>query len=214
MTETRGKFITIEGVEGVGKSTQIEAIRAYLESVDIDYVLTREPGGTLFAEKIRNLLLGIQDEDVDPVSELLLIFAARAQHLARLVIPSLEAGKWVLCDRFTDATYAYQGGGRELGPEQVAQLENLVQGSLRPDLTILLDLDPEVGLQRVGSRGELDRFEREEMVFFERVRNAYLDLVSSNPQRYLVIDAGRDVETVRTDLLTQFRERMDISKNG
>lgn len=196
----RGKFITIEGGEGVGKTTNIAFIEQWLKDREISFVATREPGGTPFAEKIRTLLLDHQDEAVDPTAELLLIFAARAQHLARVILPALERGQWVLCDRFTDATYAYQGGGRQLGLTPVAALETLVQGSLRPDMTLVLDVDPEVGMARAGRRGDLDRFEVEKMSFFHRVRNTYLQLAAQAPARYAVVNAGQDLGAVQADI--------------
>lgn len=200
----QGKFITIEGLEGVGKSTQIENLEGFLRDQKIDYVLSREPGGTLYAEKIRNLLLEINEENLDPMAELLLIFAARAQHISHLINPTLAAGRWVICDRFTDATYAYQGGGRQLGTDIVARLEELVQGPMRPDLTILLDLDPEIGLQRAAQRGQLDRFEKEQLDFFIRVRDAYYQRAQQRPDHYIVVDSSGDVETVRSRLIDQF----------
>lgn len=208
-----GKFITIEGLEGVGKSTQIESLQDFLQNKGVDYVLTREPGGTLYAEKIRNLLLEINDETLDPVAELLMIFAARAQHLEKLIKPTLESGTWVVCDRFTDATYAYQGGGRELGTESIAQLENFVQGNLRPDLTILLDLDPEIGLQRATERGELDRFETEQLDFFKRVRSIYHARAGERPERYLIVDSSGSIDTVRKRLIDQFNSWLETQSS-
>lgn len=193
----KGKFITVEGGEGVGKTTNLALIERWLEARRIPHVITREPGGTAYGEKIRTLLLDHCDEALDPMAELLLIFAARAQHLARVVAPALAAGTWVLCDRFTDATYAYQGGGRGLGSDKIAVLETLVQGQLRPDLTFILDVDPEIGIQRAGARGELDRFECEQMAFFRRVREAYLARAEENPQRYRVIDASQELHAVQ-----------------
>lgn len=201
---TQGKFITIEGVEGVGKSTQLDYLQEHLQQLGIDFVLTREPGGTFYAERIRNILLELHDEPLAPVAELLLIFAARAQHLQQLIRPNLDQGIWILCDRFTDATYAYQGAGRQLGKELIAQLETMVQGSLRPDLTLILDLDPQLGLQRATERGELDRFEQEHLEFFARVRSCYLELAADASERYRVIDAGQDLASVRADLLASF----------
>ncbi|MCI5107356.1 MAG: dTMP kinase [Pseudomonadales bacterium] len=207
----KGKFITIEGVEGVGKSTQIESLQQFLRQRNIDFDLSREPGGTFYAEKIRQVLLEINEENLDPRAELLLIFAARAQHLSERIIPALDSGQWVLCDRFTDATYAYQGGGRELGSHMVEQLETLVQGALRPDLTIILDLDPEIGLERARDRADLDRFEREELEFFKRVRGVYLQRAKEFPQRYLVIDAAGNIESVRDKLLSGFAAWIDAN---
>ncbi|MDD9896363.1 MAG: dTMP kinase [Gammaproteobacteria bacterium] len=204
---SRGKFITIEGIEGVGKSTNIEAIKNELDANGISYVLTREPGGTLLAEKIRALLLKESDEAPVEMSELLLVFAARAQHLEKVIIPTLKNGDWVICDRFTDATYAYQGGGRGLNFSTIAELESMVQGELRPDLTIILDLDPDTGLARARDRGELDRFENEQKIFFDKVRSAYLNIAKKFPDRCVVINAANDIERVSTDILRELRNR-------
>jgi len=203
----KSKFITIEGGEGVGKTTNLSLIQSWLNTHSIDHVVTREPGGTAYGEKIRALLLEHQAEALDGMAELLLIFAARAQHLARVIRPALEEGRWVLCDRFTDATYAYQGSGRKLGRERVAALETLVQGELRPDLTFILDVDPEVGMTRAGARGELDRFEREQMVFFRTVRETYLAQADACPQRYAIIDAAQPLEQVQKAILTVLDQR-------
>lgn len=200
MQKKKGLFITIEGIEGVGKSTNIEMIKNYLNEHDIQYILTREPGGTLLAEQIREILLRDQEEVPTGLTELLLIFAARAQHLESRIMPALNAGRWVISDRFTDATYAYQGGGRGLDRNQIATLETLVQGSLRPDLTIILDLDPATGLRRVNGRGNPDRFERERIEFFDKVRSCYLERAAAEPERCLVIDASRELELVQADL--------------
>jgi len=197
----KGRFITIEGVEGVGKSTNIEFIREFLQQRGIEFVLTREPGGTKLAESIRELLLQEHEESVDSTTELLLVFAARAQHLSNVVKPALDRGCWVLCDRFTDATYAYQGGGRELGADRISVLEQMVQGELRPDLTLILDLEPELGLERAANRGELDRFEKERLEFFQRVRNTYLQIAESEPDRCTVVDASRPLEEVKAATL-------------
>ena len=187
-----GKFITLEGIDGVGKSTQMRRAQRLLEESGVEVVLTREPGGTALAEEIRALLLALRDEPVAPMTELLLIFAARSQHVERVIRPALQAGAWVLCERFTDATYAYQGGGREMGETAVAQLEALVQGGLQPDLTIFLDAGPQVAAERM--RGRLgDRFEREQADFFARVRRAYLAR-ARRLDRILVVD-GADGET-------------------
>jgi dTMP kinase len=202
MSSVKTMFLTVEGVEGVGKSTNIETIRDFLSSQNIDYILTREPGGTVVAEQIRELLLAVNENDpLCELSELLLVFAARAQHLEKVIKPALTQGKWVICDRFTDATYAYQGGGRGLNRSTISELESLVQGELRPDLTIILDLDPRIGLRRVSARGELDRFELEKLEFFDKVRQTYLDIAAADPQRYVVIDAARDLETVKSNLV-------------
>jgi len=200
MSIQRGKFITIEGTEGVGKSTNIEFIKQYLADRNIPLLHTREPGGTPLAEQIREILLENRDEKMDDACELLLVFAARAQHLRTVILPALEQGQWVLCDRFTDATYAYQGGGRGLDVSLINNLEQCVQGDIRPDLTLLLDINVEQGLARAGQRGELDRFENEKIEFFEKVRAAYLDLAQDNPERYVVIDAGKTLDKVQDEI--------------
>lgn len=197
-----GCFITVEGSEGAGKTTQLAFMRAYLERTGRTVTLTREPGGTALGEEIRALLLGHRHDGMALATETLLMFAARAEHLERVIRPALAAGHWVLCDRFTDATYAYQGGGRGLSPERIAILEDWVQGALRPDLTLLFDLPSTVGLARAGRRGGADRFEREELAFFERVRTTYLERASRCPDRYRVVDAARPVEAVRAEVET------------
>jgi dTMP kinase len=196
----RGRFITLEGSEGSGKSTNLNYIHQRLQQAGIDLVLTREPGGTPLGENIRELLLDHRQQAMASDTELLLMFAARAQHLNELIIPSLEAGKWVLCDRFTDATYAYQGAGRGIDNSRIAQLEQWVQGELRPDLTLFLDLPVAQGLARAGARAELDRFEREEIAFFERVRQGYLSQAAAEPQRYRVVDAAPPLPEVQLQL--------------
>ena len=206
MTNKRGLFLTLEGAEGVGKSTNIEYITQYLEQRDIEYVLTREPGGTQLAEKIRNLLLAVHKEPMSELTELLLVFAARAQHLDKVIQPALSKGKWVVCDRFTDATFAYQGAGRGLSVETIGQLQLLVQGELRPDLTLILDLDPEIGLARASNRGELDRFELEQQSFFRHVRQSYLDIAQAEPERCKVIDASKPLTDVKLDLLAALEQ--------
>lgn len=206
----KGKFITIEGGEGVGKTTNIAFIKQWLAVQGVDFIATREPGGTPVAEKIRQLLLDHHEEDVDPVAELLLIFAARAQHLNNVIRPALESGSWVLCDRFTDATYAYQGGGRQLGLDKVAVLEDFVQGGLRPDLTLILDVDPSIGMARASNRGQLDRFESEKMAFFERVRETYLTLAARHPNRYVVIDAAQPLAQVQQAIAVGLAARLRV----
>jgi len=196
----RGKFLSIEGTEGVGKSTNLVFVRDWLQAKGIDVVLTREPGGTPLAEEIRSLLLTKREEPVDETAELLLVFAARAQHIAQVIKPALEHGAWVLSDRFTDATYAYQGGGRGLSTNTISQLEILVQQELRPDLTLILDIDVEQGLNRARERGELDRFESEAISFFERVRCVYRERASSSPENYALINAGQDLPAVQADI--------------
>ncbi|MDO8908953.1 MAG: dTMP kinase [Pseudohongiella sp.] len=196
----RGCFITVEGTEGVGKTTNIAWIRQCLLAHGIEPLQTREPGGTELAEQIRALLLSPRDEKMAELTELLLVFAARAQHLAQKINPALTAGQWVLCDRFTDATYAYQGGGRNLDKQTISTLENLVQGELRPDLILILDIEPELGLQRARLRGEPDRFEQETLAFFNRVRAAYLDRARQNPSRYLIVDASQPLDQVQQQI--------------
>ncbi|HOW61053.1 MAG TPA: dTMP kinase [Candidatus Contendobacter sp.] len=205
-----GQFITVEGGEGAGKTTQLAFMREYLEQTGHRVVLTREPGGTPLGEEIRALLLGHRHDGMALATETLLMFAARAEHLERVIRPALAAGHWVLCDRFTDATYAYQGGGRGLPPERIAILEDWAQGALRPDLTLVFDVPVAVGLERAGRRSAADRFEREETAFFERIRAVYLDRVQRNPDRYRILDANRPVETVRAEvqiLLAEWLER-------
>jgi dTMP kinase len=198
---SRGLFITVEGGEGVGKSTNMTFLQNELSGHGVELVLTREPGGSQLGEDIRQLLLQVTEEQVCPMAELLLIFAARAQHINDLVEPALAAGKWVLCDRFTDATYAYQSGGRGIDHKTVAALENLVQGPLRPDYTILLDAPVDTGMARARGRGELDRFEQEELAFFERIRATYLQLAEHSSGRYRLIDASQPLAKVQQQLL-------------
>ncbi len=190
----------------MGKSTNIDFLEQHLRERNIDLVVTREPGGTELGEDIRELLLRPRDEPVVPAAELLLIFAARAQHIAQVVEPSLAAGRWVLCDRFTDATYAYQGGGRQLPVSMIRQLEQLVQGHLRPDYTLLLDAPVDVGMSRATERGELDRFEQEKTGFFEKVRSTYLQLAGESSGRYRVVDASRPLAEVQSQLEDVCRE--------
>jgi dTMP kinase len=196
----RGMFITVEGGEGVGKSTNIAFAAELLRGAGIDLATTREPGGTALAEAIRQLLLARGDEPVAELTELLLVFAARAQHLARVIEPALAAGRWVLCDRFTDATYAYQGGGRGLDIDVIAALERIVQRELRPDLTLLLDAPVDVGQARAAARGVADRFESEQRAFFERVRAAYTERAQREPGRFRVIDAAQSLPAVQEQL--------------
>lgn len=211
----RGKFITIEGGEGVGKSSNISFIQRWVkENLAYKLVLTREPGGTPLAEEIRNLFIEPREELVDENTELLLVFAARAQHIAQLIRPELDNGHWVLSDRFTDATFAYQGGGRGLSKLVITELEKIVQKELRPDLTILLDLPVELGLSRAKSRSDFDRIEREQLSFFERVRNAYLERAKADPERFVIIDASQSIEGVQQDIavaLENFCSRLGLT---
>lgn len=198
---TGGRFITLEGIEGVGKSTQAAFLVEHLRASGRDVVATREPGGTSIGDRIRTILLDPDGDGPSGDTELLLMFAARAEHLARVIHPALATGRWVVCDRFTDATYAYQGGGRGIAAERIERLENWVQGDLRPDRTLLLDLPVEEGLRRARSGCDGDRFEREQREFFERVRQAYLDRAAAEPERYRVIDADGSVERVGEALI-------------
>lgn len=204
----KARFITVEGVEGVGKSTNIAVLEEMLRDRGIDYLRTREPGGTGLAEKIRSLLLEDHGGKPAALSELLLIFAARADHLEKVIAPALEQDKWVICDRFTDATFAYQGGGRGLPREIIAALESMVQGELRPDLTVILDLDPEIGLERVRRRGELDRIEQETIDFHARVRDCYLDIARREAGRCVVIDASAEPDAVREALQAAVADKL------
>ncbi len=192
-----GLFITLEGPEGAGKSTNRDYLAMCLRAAGIEVLLTREPGGTPLAERIRELLLAPSDEAMAADTELLLVFAARAQHLAQVIRPALARGCVVLCDRFTDATYAYQGGGRGLSTARIAELESFVQGDLRPDLTLVFDLPVEEGLARAAARGRLDRFEQEQRSFFEAVRQTYLQRAALAPQRYRLLDASQSLQQVQ-----------------
>jgi len=214
----RGRFITIEGGEGVGKSTQLAALRAWLQTLGHETVFTREPGGTPRAERIRELLLENSSEPMPPICELLLMFAARATHIANVIEPALARGAWVVCDRFTDATYAYQGAGRGVDVTQISTLENLVQGSLRPDLTLLLDAPLELSAVRARNRndtaGVTDRFEREQRAFFDRVRNGYLERARLEPARVAVIDASAGVESVSESIRQTIQQRLLDRSHG
>lgn len=194
------RFITLEGIEGAGKSTQLAFLKDLLEQSGIEPVVTREPGGTELGERLRALLLQDHGQAMCADSELLLMFAARAEHLAKIIRPALAAGRWVLCDRFTDATYAYQGGGRGVPRERIAALETWVQEGLRPDLTLLFDVPVALGLARAVNRGRPDRFEGEGQAFFERVRAHYLDIAAHEPRRVRVLDATAERGTVQAEL--------------
>ncbi|WP_027966565.1 dTMP kinase [Halomonas halocynthiae] len=206
----RGRFITLEGGEGVGKTTNLDWVAKWLTTRGVEVVRTREPGGTPRAEAIRELLLDpCQSEPLNADAELLLVFAARAQHLAQVIRPALERGAWVLCDRFTDATFAYQGGGRGLDHHRIALLEGLVQQGLQPDLTLLLDMPTHVAQQRVDSRGQQrDRFEQEQNAFFQAVRDAYLVRAAQAPERIAVIDASQPLADVQQALGEQLSHQL------
>lgn len=195
----RGKFITLEGIDGAGKSTHLAWLAEHLKSRRIALCVTREPGGTPLGEKLRALLLD-KDQPMHLETETLLMFAARREHIDKVIAPALERGEWVLCDRFTDASFAYQGAGRGVASEKLSALEQWVQGSLQPDRTIIFDLPPAIGRARAGSIKSPDRFEGENQAFFERVREGYLQRAKSAPQRIRLIDASRSIAEVQTDL--------------
>jgi dTMP kinase len=196
----RGRFITLEGIEGVGKSTHLDFIAAQLETSGHKVLLTREPGGTRLGEAVREILLHGGDLGIEPFAELLLMFSARSQHIEEVIRPVLESGVTVVCDRFTDASYAYQGGGRGIAEERIRTLEKLVQGDLVPDLTLLRDASVETGRRRAASRGRADRFEAEEAAFFDRVRRAYLERAAREPGRVRLVDAEQGVEAVQAQI--------------
>ena len=199
---TKAQFITVEGTEGVGKSTNMAFIEDWLKKAGKEYIVTREPGGTELGEKLRAVLLNAKEQSMCDDTELLLMFAARAQHLYEVIQPALDAGKWVLCDRFTDSTYAYQGGGRGIDMSRIGQLEQWVQGDLRPDMTLILDLPIDVGLERAGKRSAPDRFELEKHDFFNKVRDTYLSRAAANPERYSIIDASPSISEVQLSIQT------------
>lgn len=204
----RGRFITVEGGEGAGKSTLMDRIVDWLQDHGHCVIKTREPGGTELAERIRDIILSNEHSSLCDQAELLLMFAARAQHLEELIRPALARGDFVLCDRFTDATWAYQGGGRRMSLELIAHLEDMVHGDLQPDLTLLLDLPVETGLERASQRGQADRIEQEPVEFFERVRAAYLERARDNPGRFAIIDASVDVGQVWLQAERVLRNRL------
>ena len=203
---SRGAFITLEGIEGAGKSTCMALVRQLLQASGLPFIETREPGGTLLGEELRALLLDHRSAGMSPDTELLLMFAARSEHLQQKILPAMEAGRWVLCDRFTDATYAYQGGGRGIPAARIRILEEWVQKGVKPDLTLLLDLPPEIGLTRAGKRSTPDRFETEALSFFNRVRQAYLDLARAEPGRIRIVDASRPLPEVEAQVAELVRE--------
>jgi len=192
-----GKFITVEGIEGVGKSTNVTYLTKAIEARGHTVINTREPGGTPLAERIRKMLIEHGDEPISDVAELLLMFASRSLHVNNVILPALEAGTWVVCDRFVDASRAYQGGGRGLPMQDIDQIAALVLGDLKPDVTILLDAPVEIGMSRADKR---DRIETERAAFFERVRECYLSLAASDPERFVVVDATADMATVRNNI--------------
>lgn len=199
-THISSKFITVEGIEGVGKSTAMRFIQAWLEQQQIDFILSREPGGTLISEEIRQIFLQPKTEIMHADTEVLLIFAARAQHLQQIIWPALAEGKWVICDRFTDTSYAYQGGGRGVNMERLEVIENWVQGNFRPDAVILLDASVDICLERARQRGQPDRIEAEKAHFFERARAVYLQRAALNPERYKLVDATRPLVEIQRQI--------------
>jgi len=203
--KTAAKFITLEGSEGVGKTTNLEHIKALLTENGINFVVTREPGGTELGEQLRDLLLGHKHDGMADETELLMMFAARSEHLDKVIKPALAKGQWVLCDRFTDATYAYQGGGRGIDLKRISILEDYVQGDCRPDLTLLLDASIEVGRERATQRSAPDRFEKEQTDFFNKVRSAYLKRAADDPKRMKVIDASLELDAVKNQITEQLK---------
>lgn len=202
MTGSKGRFITVEGIEGVGKSSNVDFLARLVAEKGEDVLTTREPGGTPLAERIRAMLLEHGDEPLPDTAELLLFFAARSLHINNLIRPALNAGRWVICDRFTDASRAYQGGGRGLDRDRIEVLADWVHDGLQPDLTLLLDAPASVGLGRVRQRGAADRLDSERQSFYERVRCAYLELAQASPQRFCVIDASGDLDSVQAEIAT------------
>jgi dTMP kinase len=200
-----GKFITLEGGEGVGKTTNLGFIHDYLQQQQVEHILTREPGGCELSEKIRHLLLDKSSEAISDQAELLLIFAARAQHIKTTIEPALAAGQWVICDRFTDASYAYQGGGRGIDITAISWLESWVQDTLRPDLTLLFDAPTEIGMRRAKNRSPLDRFEMEETDFFDRVRQAYLRQAEAHPDRIRLVNADLPLNNVQQQIVSALK---------
>lgn len=205
----RGTFITVEGIEGTGKSTNIDFLTGLIESRGKEVLRTREPGGTPMAEKIRQLLLEHGHEPLPEIAELLLFFAARSLHLRNAIVPALEAGQWVICDRFTDASRAYQGHGRGLGIDRIEQLADWVQEGLDPDLTILLDAPAEVGMERAAQRGEADRMDSQDLPFYRRVRAAYLELAANNQSRFVVVDASQPLAQVQQSIAAEVGKFLD-----
>lgn len=205
-----GKFLTLEGTEGAGKSTNLSFIKAWLAEQGIDVITTREPGGTEIGEAIRGLLLNQAYTEMHADTELLLMFASRAQHLQEKILPALAEGRWVISDRFTDASYAYQGGARGMGFERIAEIEQWVQQGVQPDATFLFDLPIEIGMARVASRGgETDRFEQEKHDFFKKVRDAYLARAHQAPARYEILDASQSIEAVQAAIVSRLQSLID-----
>ncbi len=209
----RGKFITVEGIEGVGKSTNIDFLSSIIEAKGFSVLRTREPGGTPMAERIRQMLLAHDEEPLPDIAELLLFFAARALHVNNTIQPALAAGTWVVCDRFTDASRAYQGHGRGLGLEQINLMADWVHKDLQPDLTLLLDAPPEIAMDRAEKRGEADRLDSEEVDFYQRVRDGYLGLAAAEPERIAVLDASQELEQVQAAIATEINRLLSNNSN-
>ena len=201
-----GKFITIEGTEGAGKSTNLSSIEKVLNDFDISYIVTREPGGTAVGEELRSVLLKNESINISGQTELLLMFASRMQHINDVIKPALKLNKWVICDRFTDASYAYQGYGRQLNLSFISSLENLVHPDLQPDLTLILDVPVNIAMGRVHNRGNLDRFEQENVAFFKRVRAGYKEIAKNNIDRCREIDASKDLAEVQAEVMQIIRD--------
>jgi len=201
-----GKFITLEGSEGSGKTTNMAYIEQLLEEAGVELIVTREPGGTPLGETIREILLDSRQTSMSEDTELMLMFAARAQHMHEKIRPALDAGKWVLCDRFVDATYAYQGGGRGISLERIGKLDSWVLNGFKPELTLYLDIGVAQGLKRAEARAELDRFEKEKIDFFERVRSGYLNRVEAEPERFRVVDASEPLEQVQRSIKSHIEQ--------
>ena len=202
----KGLFITLEGIEGAGKSTAVDFIEDFLTKEGHDVIKTREPGGAVIGEQIREILLKNENYTLTYNTELLLVFSARAQHIQEVILPALSLGKIILCDRFTDASYAYQGGGRGIDTSRISLLEKWVQGDLRPNLTLLFDLDVSIGMQRTKKRSGTDRFEREEINFFEKIRNTYLERAKNEPQRFRIINSASSLESVKEQIITILKD--------
>ena len=209
----RGKFITVEGIEGVGKSTNIDFLSSIVEAKGFSVLRTREPGGTPMAERIREMLLAHDEEPLPDIAELLLFFAARALHVNNTIQPALAAGTWVVCDRFTDASRAYQGHGRGLGLERINLMAAWVHKDLQPDLTLLLDAPAAVGMGRAEKRGEADRLDSEEADFYQRVRDGYLGLAAAEPERFAVIDASQELTQVQAAIAAEINRLLGESSN-
>ncbi len=209
----RGKFITVEGIEGVGKSTNIDFLSSIIEAKGFSVLRTREPGGTPMAERIRQMLLAHDEEPLPDIAELLLFFAARALHVDNTIQPALAAGTWVVCDRFTDASRAYQGHGRGLGLERINLMADWVHKDLQPDLTLLLDAPPEIAMDRAEKRGEADRLDSEEANFYQRVRDGYLGLAAAEPERIAVLDASQELKLVQAAIAVEINRLLDHSTN-